>query len=102
MFNYKTTPGFPRSCFKCRRSKFDDDEFINEIVKDNERRRIAVPLDPEATYHVKQPEPVMQMGTQYPPRRHPSDQMQQEINKPQPELPRGGSSLERGGRHEET
>ncbi|XP_006461423.1 hypothetical protein AGABI2DRAFT_136444 [Agaricus bisporus var. bisporus H97] len=54
-------------------------------------------------YHVKQPEPVAQMDTQYPPRRPISHlhQEQQQMHKPQSEAPARHGSLENGGRREE-
>ncbi|KAF9449256.1 hypothetical protein P691DRAFT_573842 [Macrolepiota fuliginosa MF-IS2] len=46
-------------CFR-RRSKYDDDGFIDEVL---EQHRAAV--DPEGGYHIRQPEPVAQMGMQH-------------------------------------
>jgi len=68
-------------CCRIRRSKYDDDKFIDEILRDHEQHQVPATeqptYDPAVGYHIKQPEPVARMDAQYPPTRPPNSQPQQ-------------------------
>jgi hypothetical protein len=83
------SPGFPRVCCACcprfRRSKYDDDRFIDEVLQEHHQQQPPNaeyrPGDPEAGYNIKQPEPVAQMGIHIPTR--PLSQQRQSMHRPQ-------------------